>query len=91
MLRAKRWTEEEKELLEKSEDYVQGFERAMDDDFNTADAIASIFELVKFINTTADGSRTKEYLDSLYEKTFPSYGCTGNYYRKERRNAGWRD
>lgn len=63
-------TEEEKELLKKSEDYVQGFERAMDDDFNTADAIASVFELVKFINTTADGSRTKEYLDSLYEKLF---------------------
>ena len=42
----------------------------MDDDFNTADAIASVFELVKFINTTADGSSTKEYLDSLYEKLF---------------------
>ena len=68
--KSKALTEEEKELLEKSEDYVQGFERAMDDDFNTADAIASIFELVKFINTTADGSRTKEYLDSLCEKLF---------------------
>ena len=68
--KSKALTEEEKELLEKSEDYVQGFERAMDDDFNTADAIASVFELVKFINTTADGSRTKEYLDSLYEKLF---------------------
>ena len=68
--KSKALPEEEKELLEKSEDYVQGFERAMDDDFNTADAIASIFELVKFINTTADGSRTKEYLDSLYEKLF---------------------
>ena len=42
----------------------------MDDDFNTADAIASVFELVKFINTTADGSRSKEYLDGLYEKLF---------------------
>ena len=38
----------------------------MDDDFNTADAIAAVFELVKYINTTADGTRTKEYLDSLY-------------------------
>ena len=63
-------TEEGKELLEKAEDYVQGVERAMDDDFNTADAIASVFGLVKFINTTADGSRTKEYLDSLYDKLF---------------------
>ena len=61
-------TEEEKDLVSKSEEYVQGFETAMDDDFNTADAIASVFELVKFINTTANGSRSKEYLDSLYEK-----------------------
>ena len=42
----------------------------MDDDFNTADAIASVFELVKFINTTADGSRSKEYLDTLYDILF---------------------
>ena len=42
----------------------------MDDDFNTADAIASVFELVKFINTTADGNRSKEYLDTLYDILF---------------------
>ncbi len=60
-------TDEENELLDKSLEYVRGFEKAMDDDFNTADAIASVFDLVKFINTTADGSRSKKYLDSLYE------------------------
>lgn len=27
----------------------------MDDDFNTADAIAAVFDLVKFINTNTDG------------------------------------
>lgn len=63
-------TEEEKELLAKADVYTEGFERAMDDDFNTADAIASVFELVKYINTTADGTRSKEYLDSLYERLF---------------------
>ena len=63
-------TEEEKGLLEKADEYIQGFERAMDDDFNTADAIASVFELVKFINTTADGNRSKEYLDTLYDLLF---------------------
>ena len=63
-------TDEEEALLTDSDKYVQGFEEAMDDDFNTADAIASVFELVKFINTTADGSRSKEYLDGLYEKLF---------------------
>ena len=40
----------------------------MDDDFNTADAIAAVFELVKYINTTADGTRSKEYLESLFER-----------------------
>ncbi len=29
------------------------FEAAMDDDFNTADAISAVFELVKLANTTA--------------------------------------
>jgi len=37
----------------------------MEDDFNTADAIASIFELVKYANTTADEKSSKEYLEGL--------------------------
>jgi cysteinyl-tRNA synthetase len=32
-------------------EYEQEFTRAMDDDFNTADAITAVFELVKYINT----------------------------------------
>ena len=61
-------TEEEKELFARTEEYVADFERAMDDDFNTADAIAAVFDLVKYINTTADGSSSREYLDSLYAR-----------------------
>ena len=61
-------TEEEKDLFARTEEYVADFERAMDDDFNTADAIAAVFDLVKYINTTADGSRSREYLDSLYAR-----------------------
>ena len=61
-------TDEEKELFLKTQEYTDSFERAMDDDFNTADAIAAVFELVKYINTTADGTRSKEYLDSLYNR-----------------------
>ena len=61
-------TEEEKELFARTEEYVADFERAMDDDFKTADAIAAVFDLVKYINTTADGSRSREYLDSLYAR-----------------------
>ena len=65
---AERMTDEEKELFLKTQEYTDSFERAMDDDFNTADAIAAVFELVKYINTTADGTRSKEYLDSLYKR-----------------------
>lgn len=61
-------TEEEKELYARTEKYVADFERAMNDDFNTADAIAAVFDLVKYVNTTADGSRSGEYLDSLYAR-----------------------
>ena len=39
---------EEKEAFSKQDAYVEEFEKAMDEDFNTADAIAAIFELVKY-------------------------------------------
>ena len=59
-------TEEEKENLEKAAAFTGSFEKAMEDDFNTADAIAAVFDLVKFINTTAGSGSSKEYLNALY-------------------------
>ena len=61
-------TEEEKELYARSESYVKKFEEAMDDDFNTADAVSAVFELVKFCNTTAAGNSSREYVDALYKR-----------------------
>lgn len=58
----------ENEALEKIQSYVTDFEKAMEDDFNTADAIAAVFELVKYANTTADGTSSKAYLEALLEK-----------------------
>ncbi len=60
-------TEEEKEAFVKTEEFVKAYEMAMEDDFNTADAIASIFDLVKYANTTANGESSKEYLQGLLE------------------------
>lgn len=40
------------------EKFRQRFIDAMDDDINTADAISVIFDLVKYINITADGSQS---------------------------------
>ncbi len=64
---AKVMTDVEKETFEKTKEFVEGFETAMEDDFNTADAIASIFELVKFANTTATVESSKEYLKGLHD------------------------
>ena len=49
---------DEKRLLDEAHGYVTKFETAMEDDFNTADAISAVFELVKFanINVTENGS-----------------------------------
>lgn len=60
--------EEEKSLLESQKEFVTKFEAAMDDDFNTADAISVIFEFVKFINIEAKEDSSKELLES-FQKT----------------------
>ena len=59
---------EEKEAFAKTDAYVEEFEKAMDDDFNTADAIAAIFDLVKYANTTATAESSKEYLQSQLDR-----------------------
>ena len=63
-------TEEELALLKEAEGFVAKFEAAMDDDFNTADALAAIFELVKFANTNVDENSSREFAGGLYEELF---------------------
>lgn len=60
--------EEERALLEEAKNYAVKFDEAMDDDFNTADAISAIFELIKFANTNADSSKSKEFLQALLDE-----------------------
>ena len=65
---AEEMSAEEKEAFSNTDAYVEEFEKAMDDDFNTADAIAAIFELVKYANTTATAESSKEYLRGLLDR-----------------------
>ena len=61
-------TANEKANFDTAKGYVNAFEEAMDDDFNTADAISAIFELVRLSNTTIDGAScgyAKELLDTI--------------------------
>ncbi|MCM1416864.1 MAG: cysteine--tRNA ligase [bacterium] len=65
---AQEMSDAEKEKLTVAQGFVQKFDEAMDDDFNTADAISAIFELVKFINTEADESKSAAFLQALKEE-----------------------
>ena len=61
-------TEEETKAGSNIETFVKAFESAMEDDFNTADAVAAVFDLVKFVNTTANAGSSKEYLKKLQNR-----------------------
>lgn len=60
--------EEEKVLLNEAEVYITKFDEAMDDDFNTADAISTIFELVKFANTNTSADSSKKFVEALKDE-----------------------
>ena len=47
---------------------TEKYEADMDDDFNTADAISALFEMVKLANSTASEESSLAYVDLLLEK-----------------------
>jgi len=59
-------SKEEEENLKEAGKLVGKFEEAMEDDFNTADAVSAIFELVKLANTTVKDS-SSDYAAKLLE------------------------
>ena len=52
-------------LADQAEPIKRAFIETMDDDFNTAGALAPIYELVKFINTARDAGATDDQLAPL--------------------------
>ena len=62
---SKELRDDEKELLEEAKGFTAAFEEAMDDDFNTADALAAVFELVRFANIRAGEESSAAFADSL--------------------------
>ena len=54
-------SEDEKKMMQEEAAFVTKFEEAMDDDFNTADALATVFELVKFGNTNVQEGSSAEF------------------------------
>jgi cysteinyl-tRNA synthetase len=74
---ARELTEEEKKLLEAMQEYRRKFEEAMDDDLNTADAIAAVFELVKFANTEVREGCSAAFAAGVKEEILSLCGILG--------------
>jgi cysteinyl-tRNA synthetase len=62
------WGEEERRLYAATDAFVAKYEAAMEDDFNTADAISAIFELVKFSNSHTSSQNSACYLQAMEDR-----------------------
>ncbi len=58
-------TDDEKVALDKFIEFNNKFDAAMEDDFNTADAISIIFEMVRLANSTVSSDNSKEFIESV--------------------------
>ena len=58
---------EEKDNEDTVNDLIKKYEAAMEDDFNTADAVSAIFEIVKLANSSANGQSSLEFVKMLKE------------------------
>lgn len=72
--------------LQESEKFTNQFEKAMDDDFNTADAITAIFDFVKFLNTNTDENSSKAYLTGLHDSLWRLADVLGLILDREEEN-----
>ena len=60
---------EQEVLKQDMEALVKKYEAAMEDDFNTADAVSAIFELVKLMNTAVTDETSKAFDEALLQET----------------------
>ncbi len=83
-------TAEEMTALEKQRSLAKKFDDAMDDDFNTADAISVVFELVRLANSNVNAKNsTKAFVQNLW-MNFWSLAISGTCFRDQRRDPGRR-
>ena len=61
-------SEAEQEKAKELQGFTQKFDEAMDDDINTADAFASVFDLVRFANSEVSGESSKEFAQAVKDE-----------------------
>ena len=76
-------TEDEKAALAEAEKFTKAFEEAMDDDFNTADALAAVFDLVKFANTKVTEESSSAFAEALKKQLLTLTDVLGLIVEKE--------
>lgn len=77
-----------KELSDKIVEFENDFIRAMDDDFNTADAITAIYELVKFANVSMSTESPCEIIKACRETISRLCGVLGIKPETDRAETG---
>lgn len=61
-------SEGERTILQDAHSLQDKFSAAMEDDFNTADAIAAIFELVKLANVNCNADSSRSFISTMKDK-----------------------
>ena len=84
-------TADENKLVEEASEYAKKFDEAMDDDCNTANAISSVFELVKFTNSSVSFDSTKDFAKVLYEQLSKLCDVLGIILEREKKSVGDED
>ncbi len=74
----------EKSWLQEAGSFAEKFDAAMDDDFNTADAISAVFELVRFANANVTQQSTKAYVEAVYRELLELADILGLILEKEK-------
>lgn len=87
--RTKEMSDNEQELLGELVIFETRFHEAMQDDFNTADAISVIFELVKFANTYAKEGASKAFMQRVYAVLSKLTDILGIIYDKKQNTADY--
>ena len=70
-------SDDEKAVLAQLEALVGKYEQAMEDDFNTADAISAIFEIVKLSNVSVSENSSKALISKFVERIETLCGVLG--------------
>lgn len=67
----KELSDAEKKIIEEEiPKFVEKFDSVMDDDLNTADAISTIFEYIRFTNANTDTESSSAFASALYDTLF---------------------